>query len=380
MPTYAITGKLGSGKSLVAVSRIQEYLNQGRPVATNLDLNLEFLVNPFAKTTKVSRLPDRPSVDDLSALGYAYEGDYDESKTGAIVLDELGTWMNSRSWKDKGRKETIDWLIHARKYGWDVYMLVQDISIIDAQVREGLAEHVVYCRRLDRLSIPLVTWFFGLAGLNVRFPKCHFGIVKYGISSMSPTVDRWVYKGTSLYAAYDTRQIFQEGSCGLHSMLPPNTIYGRYTNGSEHFKRRFINSINKHSASFKPRGAFFVGLSLAGALAFFLSPAGSVVSSATASPGQLVLPSKDSSPAHPLEGLFITASVKYSSGFDYVFETSESVVYPENHGYKVRWIESCKASLYSDKETLTVTCSPLRIAPVNDSVIDDQPDEISVSE
>lgn len=38
MPAYVITGKLGAGKSLVAVSRIQQYILQGRKVATNVNL------------------------------------------------------------------------------------------------------------------------------------------------------------------------------------------------------------------------------------------------------------------------------------------------------------------------------------------------------
>ena len=35
MPTYALTGGLGSGKSLVAAGRMQDYLRDGKKVATN---------------------------------------------------------------------------------------------------------------------------------------------------------------------------------------------------------------------------------------------------------------------------------------------------------------------------------------------------------
>ena len=37
MAVYFITGKLGSGKSIAAVGKIRDYLNEGRAVATNLD-------------------------------------------------------------------------------------------------------------------------------------------------------------------------------------------------------------------------------------------------------------------------------------------------------------------------------------------------------
>ena len=37
MAVHVVTGKLGSGKTLVSVSRIQDYLARGRIVATNLN-------------------------------------------------------------------------------------------------------------------------------------------------------------------------------------------------------------------------------------------------------------------------------------------------------------------------------------------------------
>lgn len=49
MPVYFVQGKLGSGKTLAGIHRIQEALNQGRRVATNIDLRLEKLINPWAK-------------------------------------------------------------------------------------------------------------------------------------------------------------------------------------------------------------------------------------------------------------------------------------------------------------------------------------------
>ena len=51
MAVYVVTGKLGSGKTLVSVSRIQERLAKGCPVATNLDLKLHNMpmVGRYAK-------------------------------------------------------------------------------------------------------------------------------------------------------------------------------------------------------------------------------------------------------------------------------------------------------------------------------------------
>ena len=222
MPGYIITGKLGAGKTLCAVGRIQEVLKEGRPVATNLDLNLTVLLGKKKKNTKVFRVPDQPKLSDIKALGRAYEGPYDESKTGAIVLDECGTWLNSRDWQQKGRRELLDYLLHIRKMGWDLYFIIQDIALIDKQFRKALAEHVVYCRRMDRVNVPFLSFITKLIlGKPLTFPKVHVGIVKYGDLPTSLTVDRWVYRGQDLYRAYDTTQIFKEDNySAVYSLLP----------------------------------------------------------------------------------------------------------------------------------------------------------------
>ena len=132
MAVYFITGKLGAGKTLCAVGRIKEYLQTGRTVATNLDLQLD---NMFPETSKQSaiRLPDKPRLSDFEDLGKGCIEE-DESKYGLIVLDELGTWFNSRNWRDKGRLDVIDWFLHARKMHWDIFFIVQSIDSLDGQL------------------------------------------------------------------------------------------------------------------------------------------------------------------------------------------------------------------------------------------------------
>lgn len=360
MAVYVVTGKLGAGKTLVAVRRIQEYLEQGRMVATNLDLKLEHLVQPFAKTPRVIRVPDKPTAEDLAALPAPYEGDYDESKSGLLVFDECATWFNSRTWSDKTRKALIDWLLHARKLGWDIIFIIQNVSMMDSQAREGFAEHVVYCSRLDRLAIPILTWFFKMGGFNVRPPKLHWGIVKYGASESSPFIERWYYSGTSLYNAYDTRQVFSN-ACGMHTMLPPWYIYGRHTNASEHRRRGFNRAVNKLAANCKGRPAFFGGL-LAGVMMFWLFGGDDVAAQSAAQQATQTNQSiSESNPqVNPLDGVRITGSVKGTKSFDYLFESDTGAFYPEDGGYLVRWISDCRAALIKGNETSYITCSPHR--------------------
>ena len=235
MAVYVVTGKLGGGKTLACVDRIRDALVHKRKVATNLDLQVHHLpgVGRFAKHTRVLRVPDRPRVHDIEAIGYGVEGisndakaraQYDESRFGVLVLDECGTWFNARNWNEEGRKELIDLLLHIRKKLWDVYLIVQDISMLDKQARKALAEHVVYCRRTDRLQIPLFGGLLKLlsGGDRIALPRVHFAIVKYGDQQHSPNADRWTYRGGALYLAYDTVQVFSaDYEHGTFSVLPP---------------------------------------------------------------------------------------------------------------------------------------------------------------
>lgn len=228
MAVYFITGKLGSGKTLISIGKMRDKLNRGCKVATNIDLNLHKLISPKSKNATVYRIPDKPELADLEAIGIGNET-YDEEKNGLLVLDECGTWFNSRSWSDKSRQAVINWFLHARKLGWDIIFLVQDISIVDKQAREALAEHVVYCRRLDRVGIPFISALLRIANVRLTLPKAHLAIVKYGHMQSSMILERWLYMGKDLYKAYDTKQAFSDHyEHATYQLLPPYYSFYRY--------------------------------------------------------------------------------------------------------------------------------------------------------
>ena len=238
MAVYIVTGKLGSGKTLISVGRIFDYLKDGRPVATNLDLHLDKYLRPTSKKTVV-RIPDKPLAEDLLGLGYG-NITTDEEKNGLIVLDELGSWLNTRSWQDKTRKPLLDWFIHARKYGWDLMLIVQDISMLDSQLRDALCEHLVVCRRLDRLRIPFIGGALQYFGLKGTLPKIHSAKAYYGDNELALIAHRWWYKGHDFYSAYDTKQIFSPSYAhGLYSILSPWLTKGRYLKKKLTLRQRF---------------------------------------------------------------------------------------------------------------------------------------------
>lgn len=226
---YFITGKLGGGKSLISVAQIQDRLRRGCPVATNLDIKLHHMFQRKAKTPRLMRIPDKPKAADMYALGSG-NTTYDEDKNGLIVLDECGTWFNARDWNDPDRKKLLEWLLYARKLGWDIIFLVQDISMIDKQARKSVSEHVGYCRRVDKMSIPFFDPLFKLVfGRAIPKPKMHVCVVRMGDLPHSPKVDTMSYIGTHLYASYDTKQTFRDNyPHGLHTVLPPWYTHGRY--------------------------------------------------------------------------------------------------------------------------------------------------------
>ena len=210
MAVYFITGKLGGGKTLATVKKAQEYLKQGRKVATNLDLKLEYLLPSRNKQT-VIRIPDKPRLQDLELIGLGHDGDsYNQNKNGLLILDELGTWFNSRTWNDKGRQEIIDYMLHIRKKRWDVMLIVQDVSIVDKQLRDTLCQLMAVCKDMGAMGVPLVNFVTrSLFDYQVSMPSFHVASIYDGSTETGIRMDRWVYKAKELYPAYDTEQIFQ---------------------------------------------------------------------------------------------------------------------------------------------------------------------------
>jgi hypothetical protein len=245
MAVYIITGKLGSGKTLVGVGLMRDALVEGRRVATNVDLFLEELLGWRNRTAVVYRLPDQLSAKAFEDIGCGNETVemvrgrpvYDEGKNGLIVLDEGGLSLNSRDYREDGRKEFIKWCIHSRKKGWDVAIIVQHFDTLDKQVRDMFGELVVYCKRLDRIGIPYIGGLLKTLGFGGGLMQVHLAICKYGSTADSPVSWRKVFKGRDLWFSYDTRQqYFPSGEEAVYQLLPPYLVKGRY---HDHFSARW---------------------------------------------------------------------------------------------------------------------------------------------
>lgn len=228
MAVYFVSGGLGSGKTLAAVGQLRQYAINKCQIAGNLDIFLEhFATSPRSKTT-YTRIPDRPTADDLYALGTANDT-YDEENNGLLVLDELATWLNSQSWNEKGRKELRDWFVHARKYGWDIIFLVQSIEAVDSQLVKLLMEYHVPMSNMAKINVPFIGGLgrtFKKNGKPFRLPKIHVGRVMY---KDLVKADRWVFRAKNLYSAYNTKQVISDNyPHGAHCQLSRWHLEGRY--------------------------------------------------------------------------------------------------------------------------------------------------------
>lgn len=244
MADYAVTGKKGSGKSLFCVGLIRDALREGRRVATNLDVRPEMFGRPQCKTNFI-RLPDRPTVEDFEAIGRGQEG-VTEDENGYIILDETSTFFNSRAFGDKGRQPMLDWLVHSRKYGWDVYYICQGLSQIDKQLRETMIEYHVSVKRTDKWPIPFITPLTAALGYRIGFPKMHVGIIRHGVSHDAILIGRKWYRGRDIYPAYDTQQVFLDRqhpkAVGIHSVLSAYLVKGRYMSWWQRTKPALIGA------------------------------------------------------------------------------------------------------------------------------------------
>jgi hypothetical protein len=90
---------------------------------------------------------------------------YDEDKNGGLFLNECATWLNARTFNDKNRTGALDFGVHGRKLGCDMWFLCRDAGHINKQVREGLIEYIVRCIKLDKMKIPVIGGFLlGITG------------------------------------------------------------------------------------------------------------------------------------------------------------------------------------------------------------------------
>jgi len=242
MPGYIIQGVRGEGKSLAAVKLARDYLRRGLPVATNLDLFLENLVDS-ENDTPAFRLPDHPRVEDLKLLPAPAPREYKaEDKNGLLILDELATWINSREWSDKSRLPIIKWLLLSRKLHWDLVLLVQDHEMIDTQIKRSLCDYIVQASRKDREKWPIVAPILEFLYFDAHKPQVH--VYEVWKKDFSEIIEKWKFDGKDLYDGYDTNQFFDDGHEEIGGKLVDMRATFTYLPANYLTKQIYIDRLN----------------------------------------------------------------------------------------------------------------------------------------
>lgn len=221
MAVYLVTGQLGSGKSLIAMGRMRDYLWANKRVATNVNVHVEHLVSGKQRTN-ILRVPDMPPAEFLwDVLGEGSDSKK-ENTFGMFLMDEVGAWLDNRAYGEKGRAAIIEWFVHSRKRRWDCYLIAQSVNMIDKKIRESIGEHIVVCSRWDRRGVPIFGVLARLLGFRITLPQVHNAKVFYtGGQNIAKAekVESWTYTGRDLWGSYDTSQRFQRENDGCSTIL-----------------------------------------------------------------------------------------------------------------------------------------------------------------
>lgn len=384
-----LEGVRGSGKSKIAVAEIQTYLNNNRRVATNLDIDISGL-SPKTESI-ITRLPDHPRAVDFEALGYAYpelnpddSSSYDENKFGIIVVDELLTSFNSRSWNDPDRLAVVSWMVQSRKYGWRLWLISQDVDAVDKQLRETLLQEIWACRSgRNFFSSPILGKLLNLfinpiikitAPLGFHICNVYTGKRKDKIH----LAQTFFFKRYDLHPYYKTAQAFTKDIAftpdgktvdmrASYTLLPPKYLKNLANQQSQQtdLKPSFFQA----NRSLIYRSILLAG-SILGAYYFMTSDEVTVPD-----PVQALQSVSDKSqlssqtlqieepaftmPKPDIPELYITCSVTPNRTLgNYCFEYQGKPFYPEQLGFQVQYIAPCRAGLMLDDQLYIVTCNP----------------------
>ncbi|EEY2107705.1 hypothetical protein NIR44_004776, partial [Escherichia coli] len=214
-----ITGKLGQGKGIAAAYFARIYYRRGLRVAANFPFFPQYMDEKSDNPLTI--IPADPRPEDLKALGRGCP-ENEKIQFGALFLDECASWLNSRQFAKKDRLEFIDWLIHSRKLGWDVYLIAQNEDMIDTQIIKAMGGKVIRCKRLDELRIPLITSLYemfkpgktgmasgkkGLLPHMVTISTWDIDVINAGGRKKRPE-NKFTVRASDYYRMYDTNFIF----------------------------------------------------------------------------------------------------------------------------------------------------------------------------
>lgn len=264
-----IQGKRGSGKTLSGCQIVDEYLQRGVNVASNINLFIEYLSNPLSKSV-IHKIPNMPTIDDFKRLPVGNPDlmdesgnllpedkqpeEFDESKNSLLWLDEPHNFLNSRDWNSEQRKAVLSFMSESRKYGYDLLLTTLHIDQLDSVIRKGMIDIVGYAKDSSKIAIPFITTFiYDMTGKKIRLPKGTIVNFFAGVGQSAPFSYRLKIFGSKYFRAYRTNARVNTGSDSntltQNSIYEPNAPYtiishwllkGRYMSPFKLYRSKFF--------------------------------------------------------------------------------------------------------------------------------------------
>lgn len=197
-------GKIGGGKTYLAVCRILAHLAKGGTVFTNIELHMESCVDYCAKHYNVSIDPDAVEFFDETSTGDFHKF----LRAGAssdcpvlCVVDEAHLWFNAKDHALTAtmRRQLLVFLSQSRKLHVDCVFIVQAADNLDAQFRR-LAQEVWRMKDLSRFRVPL---------LNIGYPWPHTIAFRTDTGTKQLMEKKLLLRSPEIFACYNTNALLR---------------------------------------------------------------------------------------------------------------------------------------------------------------------------
>jgi len=207
---YLVTGKIGSGKTLLVLTRIVEHLAAGGCAVTNIALNRDAVAEHLRRKFRRRLLPGQLREHDFEANPkFHHSIPFGVPALPVMVaIDEAHLYFNAAqdSTLRSAFLDVVKFLTQSRKAGIDVWMITQAVETLWRQFRLQ-ALHGFNCRDMRAVKIP----FFGSVGmLGLRWRKFDT-ITGETLENGTTPLDR------RLFGLYDTSQMCDSMMQGLQA-------------------------------------------------------------------------------------------------------------------------------------------------------------------
>lgn len=195
-------GKIGGGKTYLAVCRILAHLAKGGTVFTNVELRLEGVAAWLKQTHGLELDPEA-----IRFLNESESWDFHKYLRAGreintlCVIDEAHLWFNARDHAVTAatKRELITFLSQSRKLKVDVIFIVQAAENLDAQFRR-LAQDIWRMKDLQRFRVPL---------LGISYPWPHTLAFRLDNGNMQVMEKKLLRREQLIYDSYNTNALLR---------------------------------------------------------------------------------------------------------------------------------------------------------------------------